>query len=453
MKPDSRYSLAEHKVDLVLEMLRGRSQGILPYENDRLLIDVLDDLANAMEELRAAHEEVDAQREQLAEASRKVQGEHQRYVELFEDAPVGYVVTDLHGVIMQANRAAVELLKSARDFIVGQPLAVFVNKGDKKAFCRRLNEMDALEAVKDWELRLQSWKGKSFWASINITKVQISEHEGIRRLRWLIRNITQRKQMEEELRRSRDELGLRVHERTAALEKANEELRQIPSKLIAVQEEERKRLASELHDSIGQTLAAVKFWVEMALKLKDEGDGNGALNHLEQFVPILQRSIEETRSIYMGLRPSILDSNGLLATLEWLRQECMKLYPERHIELEAGIAEEAIPKNLKVSIFRIGQEALNNVANHSKAEWVDISLSKNGGGIELVVSDDGVGMDLDQILQTSTARSLGFTSMRERTELTGGSFSIESAPGEGTTIRAYWPIEAEEQLQKGSIKQ
>ena len=220
---------------------------------------------------------------------------------------------------------------------------------------------------------------------------------------------------------------------------AEDELRRIPSKLISVQEEERKRLASELHDTIGQTLSAVKFRVEMALNLRDAGDYNAALNHLEQFVPILQRSIEETRNIYMGLRPPMLDDVGLLATLEWLRQECMRLYPERHIELGTGVAEEGIPQNLKVSIFRIAQEALNNIAKHSKAEWVDVSLSKNGCGIELVVSDDGVGMDLDLILQTSTARSLGLTSMRERTELTGGSFSIESTPGEGTTIRACWP--------------
>ena len=129
----------------------------------------------------------------------------------------------------------------------------------------------------------------------------------------------------------------------------------------------------------------------------------------------------------------------------------MKHYPQRHIELETGVAEEEIPENLKVNIFRIAQEALNNIAKHSKAEWVDISLSKNGGGIELVVSDDGVGMDLDIIMQTSTARSLGLTSMRERAELTGGNFSIESTPGEGTTIRACWPIEAEDQIQKGGI--
>jgi signal transduction histidine kinase len=261
------------------------------------------------------------------------------------------------------------------------------------------------------------------------------------------------KQMAEELRKSRDELESRVEERTAELEKANEELRQFPSKLIAAQEEERRKLASELHDSIGQSFAAVKYWIEMALKLRDAGDCDAAINQLQQFIPILQRSIDETRNIYMGLRPTMLDDAGLLATLEWLRQECMKLYPQRHVELEVGVSEEEIPAQFKINIFRIAQEALNNIAKHSKAEWVDISLSKNGGRIELVISDDGVGMDLDLISQTSAARSLGLTSMRERAVLSGGSFSIESILGEGTTIRAFWPIETEGQFQKGETTQ
>ncbi|MGO9688494.1 MAG: PAS domain S-box protein [Syntrophobacteraceae bacterium] len=200
MRPDSRYSLAEHKVDSILEVLRGRSQGRLLRENDRLLQGVLNDLTDAMEELRAAHAEVYAQREELAEACREEQREHQRYVELFEDAPDGYVVTDLHGIIEQANLAAAELFDSARDFIVGKPLALFVDKVDKTAFFQQLNKMDALEAIKDWELRLQPWKGTSFWASINLAKVQIPEHEDIS-LRWLIRDIASRKQAEEFLRR------------------------------------------------------------------------------------------------------------------------------------------------------------------------------------------------------------------------------------------------------------
>ncbi|MGA2228945.1 MAG: PAS domain-containing protein [Syntrophobacteraceae bacterium] len=281
--------------------------------------------------------------------------------------------------------------------------------------------------------------GDRIW--LRTSKVPLFDAKGeIKGVLGTYEDITVHKRAEEALQKAHHELERRVEERTAELEKANQELRQVPSKLISVQEEERKRLASELHDSIGQTLAAVKFWVEMALKLRDAGDGQAALNHLEQFVPTLQRSIEETRNIYMGLRPSMLDNVGLLSTLEWLRQECMKLYPDRHVELETGVAEEEIPESLKINIFRIAQEALNNVAKHSKAEWVDISLSKNGGEIELVVSDDGVGFDLDLMLQTSTARSLGLTVMRERAELTGGSFSIDSTLGGGTTIRTCWRV-------------
>jgi signal transduction histidine kinase len=255
----------------------------------------------------------------------------------------------------------------------------------------------------------------------------------------------------------KNEISASILERSirysTAIWRSNNELRALSSKLLSIQEEERKRLASELHDSIGQTFAAIKLRVEIVLELINRGDWTVASNQLAQFVPILQRSIEETRSIYMGLRPLMLDSMGLLATLEWLCVECMKLYPERQIVFEAGVSEDEIPENLKVNIFRIAQEALNNIAKHSKAEWVDISFSKTRDGIELVVSDDGVGMDLDLILRTSTARSLGLTSMRERAELTGGSFSIKSAPGDGTTIRARWPVEAEGQFQKSQITQ
>ena len=259
------------------------------------------------------------------------------------------------------------------------------------------------------------------------------------RLNGIIWDITERKQMEEELRRSRDELDLRVRKRTAELELSNEKLRLVPSRLIQVQENERKRLASDLHDSIGQTLAALKFRIEYVKTALGKSELQESAKLLDEFIPVLQRSIDETRAIYMGLKPTILTDYGILATLEWHRQQLLSLYPDPHIELEIAIREEDIPEDLKISIFRIAQEALNNTIKHGKAEWVDLRLAINNGTIELEISDDGIGMDLDYILESHTAKSLGLIGMRERTELGGGEFSINSTPNGGTTVKAVWP--------------
>ena len=380
-------------------------------------------------------------------AEEKLRRSEAKYRDLLDNIPQKIFYKDRNSVFMTVNPSYAKDFEMLPDDFVGKTDYDFYPKALAEKYRaddqRIMSSGVAEELDESYITRGETW-------SVHTVKSPVYDENGaISGILGIFWDITERKQMEEELLKSRDELDLRVRERTAELEKANEELRQIPSRLISVQEEERKRLASELHDSIGQTLAALKLWVEMTLRHRDEGNGSAAFHRLEQFVPILQRSIEETRNIYMGLRPPMLDSVGLLSTLEWLCRECMRLYPDRHIEFEAGIAEEEIPESLKASIFRVSQEALNNIAKHSKAEWVDIFLSNGGNGIELVISDDGVGIDLDRILQTSTAKSLGLTSMRERTELTGGRFSIDSTPGEGTTIRACWSIEAEDEFQKG----
>src|SRR5208283_5337813 len=384
-----------------------------------------EDIQKLVHELGVHQIELEMQNAQLAQTQAELEKSRQKYSDLFDFAPVGYLSLDENGVVLEANLTIATLLGAERMWMINSPFQVHVVIADRDLFRAHLQKISGTKERDRCDLRLKTKIGSEFHVQLDSLCI---EADGKRSCMTAVTDISERRQAQEDLCGARDKLEQRVQERTAELEKANADLREIPSKLIAVQEEERKRLASELHDSIGQTLAAVKFWVEIVLKLRDEGDGSAAMDRLEQFVPILQRSIEETRNIYMGLRPPMLDNVGLLATLEWLRHECMKLYPQRHIVLETGVAEEEIPENLKINIFRIAQEALNNIAKHSKAEWVDISLSNDGNGIELVISDDGVGIDLDLILQTITARSLGLTSMRERAELTGGSFSIESSP-------------------------
>jgi PAS domain S-box-containing protein len=251
-------------------------------------------------------------------------------------------------------------------------------------------------------------------------------------------DITDRKRMEEELRESRAELELRVLERTADLEKANAQLRLLPSMLINAQEEERRRISGELHDSVGQTLAALKYGIETVLVKRDTGDLTGAFELLENFVPTLQQSIEETRSIYMGLRPSIIDSLGLMATLEWFCREFQRVHPGLDIDVNAGIEEMQIPEFLKITVFRIVQEALNNAAKHSRAKRVKLSFLRERDSIGLLIQDDGVGFDPESTMGGDPGRTLGLAGMRERVEVTDGTFSIESEVGKGTCVRAHW---------------
>jgi signal transduction histidine kinase len=294
------------------------------------------------------------------------------------------------------------------------------------------------------ELVVPIFRGNLIKAIIGVgnksTDYNDSDIEMVTQLGDLSWDIAERKRAEEALLKSRDELELRVQERTADLERANDQLRSIPSKLIAAQEDERRRIAGELHDSIGQTLAALKYGIETVLVMKDTGDPDGAFKLLERFVPTLQHSLEETRSIYMGLRPPMLDNLGLLATLGWFCREFQSLHPNSHLDLKTRIAEDEIPDVLKITIFRIAQEALNNVAKHSRAKRVVLSVIKNRDSIELVVQDDGKGFDLDSIVAQNSGRSLGLAGMRERVELTGGTFSIESTHGKGTMLRTCWPI-------------
>ena len=241
-----------------------------------------------------------------------------------------------------------------------------------------------------------------------------------------------REHAEEELKES--EVGRKKAENS--LRESELQVTNLTSQLLLAEENERKRIARELHDGLGQSLGAIAFSVRSTLQKVGDKVKTG-FESLEAIMPIIQQSMDEVRRIGMNLRPALLDDLGLLPTIEWFVRDYQKAYPGIRVEKQTEIEETQVPEPLKAVIYRILQEAMNNIAKHSQANLVSISLMrKRDDRIELAIEDNGIGFDMESI-----KKGLGLGSMRERAELSGGSFDIESVRGRGTVIRASWPFE------------
>jgi PAS domain S-box-containing protein len=219
-----------------------------------------------------------------------------------------------------------------------------------------------------------------------------------------------------------------------ALRESEKTLRFLSSQLLTIQETERKRVARELHDGINQTLSAIKFSLETKLEGMDGDKAPDGIS-LERIVSLVQGGIEEARRIQMDLRPPMLDDLGIVATLRWFTREFHTVYKHIHVEMEADLNESDVSDTIKVALFRIVQEAMYNVSRHSRADSVRLSLKRVDDKIELMIEDNGIGFDME-----NSRKGVGITSMRERAELSLGTFLICSAPNQGTSIMARWVV-------------
>ncbi len=225
------------------------------------------------------------------------------------------------------------------------------------------------------------------------------------------------------------------------LKESENRYRELSANLLNAYEKERKRIALEVHDSTGASLATSKIELEAALKEMSD-DNSPAKVVLERVIAIIERVMEDTRRIQMFIRPPMLDDLGILATINWFCREFESAYPKIRIRKEIDIQEQEVPQSLKTVIYRVLLEALGNVAKHSKASVALLYLRKAKKSIELVIRDTGHGFDLEEAYSRKGAdKGLGLDRMREKTHLSGGVFRIESSKGAGTVIKATWPIE------------
>ncbi len=265
-------------------------------------------------------------------------------------------------------------------------------------------------------------------------------------------DITERKRAEDALHQAKNELEQRVAERTHALETALQQLRELAAWSEAVREEERTRIAREVHDELGSLLVALKMdvdWLDKRLSALAPDAPQGAqaspgLPHdkmrekCRSMSRQIERAVVNVGRIITDLRPSILDHQGLWGALEWQAQEFVQS-TEQQLQWRMEVNESLeLPEPMAMAVFRIFQEMLSNVGRHARARTVDIDIALREGWLHLSVEDDGCGA-LPQAFESPQA--YGIMGMRERARHFGGWIEVDSQPGRGTCMRLSMPLQ------------
>jgi signal transduction histidine kinase len=281
--------------------------------------------------------------------------------------------------------------------------------------------------------------------------------------RALLGEITERLQAEEHLRELNQDLEKRVKERSEALaslrqsEQVQKELleqsramedrlRHLSQQLLQVQEDERKRISRELHDVIAQTLVGINLRLASLTSVTD-GKGNDLTAKIARTQQLVAKSVEIVHRFARDLRPSTLDDVGLIPTLHTYLKDFAQ-QTGVHVEMTACATVEKLEATRRTVLYRVAQEALANVARHSKASSVQVTITDGDGRIRMAIKDNGQGFEVNGANGGKRNDRLGTLGMRERVEMIGGRFNIESVPGSSTTVYVELPAV----LPKGGLR-
>jgi PAS domain S-box-containing protein len=329
--------------------------------------------------------------------------------------------------LVQVNGRAERLFGYARDELVGRSIDTLVPAAQRDKHRQGFDAYFAQPRVMHLgatgpEIRALRKDGTEVPIELDLSPL---ETEAGPLVLAAIRDLTERKRMEQE----RTDL---LHE----LRRGRERLQTLSTRLLEAQEAERRAIARELHDEIGQALTAVRIDLQTLQPLvADEGRPV-----VDSALTITRRVVSQVRDLSLDLRPSLLDDLGLTAAIRW--------YLERHehrlgvsATLVGDLADVRLPPQIETACFRVAQEALTNVARHAGARSVCVELRHTDAEIELWVRDDGDGFDVESKRARAVGgHSMGILGMEERVMLVGGRFALESRPGGGTVVRAVFPV-------------
>jgi PAS domain S-box-containing protein len=354
--------------------------------------------------------------ERMAERKRTevaLRESEERYRELFENARDAIYVHDLEGNYTRVNRATETLTGYKREELVGRNLAEFVPVEQlqyvHESFCAKVAE----QGETSYEIDVLAKDGRR--VPIEVRSQAIYENGVMVGVQSTARDITERKLAQE---------GLKMFSR----------------QLIEAQEDERRRIARELHDQVGQILIAVKMNLHTEKQVSQAAE---VCCYIKENIEAVDEALRLVRDLSVELRPPVLDDFGLVTALHWYVDRYTKRTGlEVHVLIDMPDENERFSRELETACFRIAQEALTNVVRHAQANQVRLQLVKDGNVLLLSVKDNGVGFDLESLQKRAPrAATLGLISMQERAHAAGGKIEIDSAVSQGTEVRFRLPLE------------
>jgi PAS domain S-box-containing protein len=383
--------------------------------------------------------------ERLRASEARLEASERRFRAFMDHSPAVAFIKDAHGRRVYVNQRYRQTFQSGEEELLGKsdfdlyPSSVAEKlRTTDEAVLRSHAPMRTIEDVPTPDGVVHHWL---------VFKFPIEETPGDWFVGGVAVDISEQKQIEEELRRARDELELHVSERTATLVSINTQLqqeiaqrehveaalrqeRELLQHLLTLSDNDRKLVAYEIHDGLVQYVTAALMHLDTFAQVLP---GELPRENIDVSRQLLRDALTEARRLIGGLRPPILDEAGIVAALEYLVGEQTD---DCRTELTHNVHSPRFSPLVESALFRICQEALTNIRKHSKSTHANVELVEDAGQIRLAISDNGAGFNLSEV----TARTFGLQGIRERARLLGGQATIDSAPGSGTRVVVELPV-------------